>query len=73
MGFFDVTFGGFVGLASSLPIYFSDRFGVTTIQAGYATAACVFAGSRVRPMGGALADAVCGIQACFLYNAHVAD
>ncbi|MGP7796892.1 nitrate/nitrite transporter [Sphingomonas sp. CLY1604] len=63
MGFYAVTFGGFVGLAASLPIYFTDRFGLTTIQAGYCTAACVFAGSLVRPMGGALADAVGGVKA----------
>ncbi|WP_374943786.1 nitrate/nitrite transporter [Sphingomonas sp.] len=62
MGFYAVTFGGFVGLAASLPIYFTDRFGLTTIQAGYCTAACVFAGSLVRPMGGALADAVGGVK-----------
>ena len=29
MGFYAVTFGGFVGLAASLPIYFTDRFGLT--------------------------------------------
>ncbi len=63
MGFYAVTFGGFVGLAASLPIYFTDRFGLTTVQAGYATAACVFAGSLVRPMGGALADAIGGVKA----------
>jgi NNP family nitrate/nitrite transporter-like MFS transporter len=63
MGFYSVTFGGFVGLAASLPIYFTDRFALTTIQAGYATAACVFAGSLVRPMGGALADAIGGVKA----------
>lgn len=63
MGFYAVTFGGFVGLAASLPLYFTERFGLTTVQAGYATAACVFAGSLVRPMGGALADAIGGVKA----------
>ena len=62
MGFYSVTFGGFVGLAASLPIYFTDRFGLTPVQAGYCTAACVFAGSLVRPMGGALADAIGGVK-----------
>ena len=62
MGFYSVTFGGFVGLAASLPIYFTDRFGLIPIQAGYATAACVFAGSLVRPMGGGLADAIGGVK-----------
>ncbi|MBN8818015.1 MAG: NarK/NasA family nitrate transporter [Sphingomonas sp.] len=63
MGFYAVTFGGFSGLASSLTIYFTDQFGLTTIMAGYCTAACVFAGSLVRPMGGALADRIGGINA----------
>jgi NNP family nitrate/nitrite transporter-like MFS transporter len=62
MGFYAVTFGGFVGLAASLPIYFTDRFGLTTVVAGYCTAACVFAGSLVRPMGGALADRIGGVK-----------
>jgi NNP family nitrate/nitrite transporter-like MFS transporter len=63
MGFYAVTFGGFVGLAASLPIYFTDRFALSTIAAGYATALCVFAGSLVRPIGGALADRVGGVRA----------
>ncbi|GAA3703841.1 nitrate/nitrite transporter [Sphingomonas cynarae] len=63
MAFYSVTFGGFVGLAASLPIYFTDRFGLSPITAGYCTAACVFAGSLVRPMGGALADAIGGCKA----------
>ena len=62
MLFYLVTFGGFSGLAASLSIYFVDNFGLTAIQAGYATAACVFAGSLVRPMGGALADRIGGIK-----------
>ena len=62
MAFYAVTFGGFSGLASSLTIYFTDQFGLTTIIAGYGTAGCVFAGSLVRPMGGALADRIGGIR-----------
>jgi NNP family nitrate/nitrite transporter-like MFS transporter len=63
MFFYAVSFGGFVGLASSLPIYFNDQFGLSSVTAGYYTAACVFAGSFVRPLGGALADRVGGIRA----------
>jgi len=63
MLFYGVTFGGFSGLASSLTIYFSDQFALSTITAGYCTAACVFAGSLVRPLGGALADRVGGVAA----------
>ena len=63
MFFYSVTFGGFVGLASSLTIYFNAEYGLSAIVAGYFTAACVFAGSLVRPIGGALADRVGGIRA----------
>lgn len=62
MLFYGVTFGGFVGLSSSLPTYFTDSFGLTPIVAGYCTAACVFAGSLVRPFGGAMADRFGGIK-----------
>ena len=66
MGFYSVTFGGFVGLAASLPIYFTDQFGLTPVVAGYCTAGCVFAGSLVRPMGGALADRIGGVRALMM-------
>jgi NNP family nitrate/nitrite transporter-like MFS transporter len=62
MFFYSVTFGGFVGLASSLTIYFNDQYGLSAITAGYFTAACVFAGSLVRPVGGALADRIGGVR-----------
>lgn len=66
MFFYFVTFGGFVGLASSLTIYFNDQYGMPPIEAGYFTAACVFAGSLVRPMGGMLADRIGGIRALLI-------
>ncbi|MDF0543271.1 NarK/NasA family nitrate transporter [Sphingobium sp. H39-3-25] len=66
MAFYAVTFGGFVGLAASLPIYFTDQFGLTPVIAGYCTAGCVFAGSLVRPMGGALADKIGGVKALMI-------
>jgi NNP family nitrate/nitrite transporter-like MFS transporter len=62
MFFYSVTFGGFVGLASSLTIYFNTQYGLDAKMAGYFTAACVFAGSLVRPIGGALADRIGGIK-----------
>jgi NNP family nitrate/nitrite transporter-like MFS transporter len=69
-GFYMVTFGGFVGLASFLPIYFFDQYGVTRVQAGEFAALCVFAGSLLRPLGGFLADRVGGIRVlCLLYGA----
>ena len=63
MFFYSVTFGGFVGLASSLTIYFNDAYGLPPVVAGYCTAAVVFVGSLVRPMGGAVADRVGGVRA----------
>lgn len=63
MFFYFVTFGGFSGLASSLTIYFNSEYGLSPVTAGYATAACVFAGSLVRPVGGALADRTGGVRA----------
>ncbi|WP_248797063.1 nitrate/nitrite transporter [Pseudomonas sp. MWU13-2105] len=63
MFFYSVTFGGFIGLASALPGYFHDQYGLNPQTAGYYTAACVFAGSLMRPLGGALADRFGGIRA----------
>jgi len=69
MFFYAVTFGGFVGLASSLSIYFNTEYGLNAVHAGYFTAGCVFAGSLVRPVGGALADRIGGIRALsFMYG-----
>ncbi len=68
MFFYSVTFGGFVGLASSLTIYFNTQYGLTPVTAGYFTAACVFMGSMMRPLGGVLADRVGGIKSLsFMY------
>jgi NNP family nitrate/nitrite transporter-like MFS transporter len=73
MFFYSVTFGGFVGLASSLAIYFNAQYGLSAVTAGYFTAACVFAGSLVRPVGGALADRVGGTRALTLIYAVAAS
>ncbi len=62
MFFYSVTFGGFVGLASSLTIYFNTQYGLSPVVAGYYTAACVFMGSMMRPLGGWLADRIGGIK-----------
>jgi NNP family nitrate/nitrite transporter-like MFS transporter len=62
MFFYSVTFGGFIGLASALPGYFNDQYGLSPVTAGYYTAACVCAGSLMRPLGGALADRIGGIR-----------
>ncbi len=62
MLFYSVTFGGFSGLASSLPTYFNSQYGLNPVTAGYFAAACVFAGSLVRPIGGAVADRIGGVR-----------
>lgn len=66
MLFYAVTFGGFSGLASSLTILFSSEYGLSPVVAGYCTAACVLAGSAVRPVGGAVADRIGGVRALSL-------
>ncbi|MFT8719671.1 nitrate/nitrite transporter [Acetobacter sp.] len=63
MFFYGVTFGGFVGLASFLTIYFNDQYGLAPAVAGSCTALVVFVGSFVRPLGGALADRIGGDRA----------
>lgn len=57
-----VTFGGFVGLGSYLAIFLRDQYGLTKVHAGDLTAACVFAASFARPVGGHLADRFGGVR-----------
>jgi NNP family nitrate/nitrite transporter-like MFS transporter len=54
--FYSVTFGGYVGLSSFLPIFFRDQYKVTPAAAGYITALAAFTGSALRPLGGYLSD-----------------
>lgn len=63
MLFYLVTFGGFVGLASSLVIFFNSQFGLSPVVAGYLTAGCVLVGSMFRPIGGLVADRIGGVRA----------
>lgn len=60
--FYSITFGGFVGMASFLGIFFYDQFGLSKVMSGHITALCVFAGSFVRPLGGYLADRYGGVR-----------
>jgi NNP family nitrate/nitrite transporter-like MFS transporter len=62
MGFYGVTFGGFVGLSAALTLYFHGVYGLTAVHAGFATAACAFVGGSIRPVGGFLADRLGGIK-----------
>ncbi|HWB10378.1 MAG TPA: MFS transporter [Pirellulales bacterium] len=60
--FYAVTFGGFVGLASFLNIFFHDQYGLTKAAAGSFATLCVMAGSFLRPVGGYLADRLGGVR-----------
>lgn len=60
--FYAITFGGFVGLASFLVIFFHDQYGLSRVMAGNMAALCVLAGSLFRPVGGYLADRMGGVQ-----------
>src|ERR1700693_2053859 len=60
--FYAMTFGGFVGLASYLPIFFHDQYGLSKVMAGNLMALCVFAGSCFRPVGGFVSDRFGGVQ-----------
>lgn len=62
---YSVTFGGFVGLATFLPIFFHDQYGLDKVSAGGFAALCVFAGSFIRPVGGYLADRFGGTRILF--------
>jgi NNP family nitrate/nitrite transporter-like MFS transporter len=60
--FYSITFGGFVGLASFLSVYFHSQYGVSQVQAGNVTTICVISGSLLRPLGGYLSDRMGGAR-----------
>lgn len=62
MFFYFITFGGFVGLANSLPLYFTIQYHVSGVAAGLMVAIVVMFGSCFRPVGGFVADHIGGIR-----------
>jgi NNP family nitrate/nitrite transporter-like MFS transporter len=72
MFFYFITFGGFVGLANSLPLYFNIQYHVSGVAAGLMVAIVVSFGSFFRPIGGAVADRIGGIRTLLLLFAVVA-
>ncbi|MGO4498154.1 nitrate/nitrite transporter [Paenibacillus sp. 2RAB27] len=60
--FYSVTFGGFVGMASYLTIFFNTQYGLSPVRAADFTTLCVIGGSFFRPVGGWLADKIGGIR-----------
>ena len=65
--FYTVSFGGFVGLAYSLGLYFKDRFAMSASQAGDLVALCTAVGALSRPIGGAISDRIGGIRSLHIY------
>ena len=59
---YSLTFGGFVGLASYLTIFFRDQYHMTKVQSGDLTTIVVIFGSFLRPVGGMLADKLGGYR-----------
>jgi NNP family nitrate/nitrite transporter-like MFS transporter len=57
-----LTFGGFVGLASYLSIFFHDQYHLTRVQSGDFTTIVVLFGSFLRPVGGVLSDRLGGYR-----------
>jgi NNP family nitrate/nitrite transporter-like MFS transporter len=57
---YSVTFGGFVGLTSFLPIFLNGEYHLKAVVAGTITAVAAFMGSAARPLGGYVADRVGG-------------
>ena len=62
MFFYFITFGGFVGLANALPLYFTVHYHVSGVAAGLLVALIVAFGSGFRPVGGFIADLIGGIR-----------
>ena len=60
-----VTFGGFVGLCSVLPLLLHDVYHVDAIQAGAVAALCGLMGSIIRPVGGYVADRQGGLRTLY--------
>jgi NNP family nitrate/nitrite transporter-like MFS transporter len=60
--FYSLTFGGFVGLASYLSVFFHDQYHLTKVQSGDFTTVVVLFGSFLRPVGGVLSDRLGGYK-----------
>jgi len=59
---YGVTFGGFVGLCSLLPLLLHDVYQLDALSAGALAALCGLVGSLVRPFGGYVADRQGGLR-----------
>ena len=61
-GLYAVTFGGFVGFCSILPLFFHEQYRVGGVVAGSLVALCGLLGSLIRPLGGYAADRIGGLR-----------
>ena len=62
MLFYSLSFGGVIALSSIMVLYFHQEYLLAPITAGYYTAACILAGTALRPVGGWMADKFGGIR-----------
>ncbi|RYD61183.1 MAG: NarK/NasA family nitrate transporter, partial [Verrucomicrobiaceae bacterium] len=70
--YYTVSFGGFVGLASSYVLFFKSEYGLSAVRAGDFAALCTFVGAMARPIGGALADRIGGIRSLYAFYSMAA-
>ena len=62
---YGMTFGGFVGLCSLLPLVLHDLYRFEAIGAGALAAVCGLGGSLLRPVGGYVADRHGGLNTLY--------
>jgi NNP family nitrate/nitrite transporter-like MFS transporter len=60
--FYAITFGGYVGLGSFMPLLLRDQYGLPAVSAGSVAAIAAFSGSVARPVGGWIADRIGGVR-----------
>jgi len=70
--FYSFTFGGFVGFASFLTVFFHDQYALSKVRAGDFTTLVVVAGSFLRPVGGWISDRIGGYRLLLVLLAGVA-
>ena len=60
-----VTFGGFIGFCSLLPLLLHDLYQLDAVMAGTIAALCGLFGSLIRPVGGYVADRQGGLRSLY--------
>jgi NNP family nitrate/nitrite transporter-like MFS transporter len=68
---YSLTFGGFVGLSSFLPVFFHDQYHLTKVQAGDFATIVILSGSFLRPVGGWIADKIGGYRLLLILLAGI--